>query len=150
LRLDNKNKLAEDQRLFLKKLSEENTIKWRLDCYEKGKKAIKYEAGYFKSSHSKESPTYNILSIDGGGVCGILPALWLSEIEHRTHRPISHLFNMIAGTSAGGIIAAGLSLPSWEIKYDINNMPYIFCENSRPKFTASDILKLYQNQVCQK
>ncbi|CAG8613574.1 uncharacterized protein OCT59_011513 [Rhizophagus irregularis] len=118
-----------------------------MDCYEKGKKTIKYEMDYLKSSYGKESPTYNILSIDGGGVCGILPALWLSEIEYRTHRPISCLFNMIAGTSTGGIIAAGLSVPSWEIMYDENNVPYYKCSNSRPKFSASDILNLYQNQV---
>ncbi|PKK70516.1 hypothetical protein RhiirC2_829957 [Rhizophagus irregularis] len=147
LKLDNKNKLADEQRLILKKLSEEKTIKWRMDCYEKGKKTIKYEMDYLKSSYGKESPTYNILSIDGGGVCGILPALWLSEIEYRTHRPISCLFNMIAGTSTGGIIAAGLSVPSWEIMYDENNVPYYICSNSRPKFSASDILNLYQNQV---
>ncbi|PKY63588.1 hypothetical protein RhiirA4_493116, partial [Rhizophagus irregularis] len=122
LKLDNKNKLADEQRLFLKKLTEENTIKRRIDSYERGKRAIKYEMNYLKSSHSKESPTYNILSIDGGGVCGILPALWLSEIEYRTHRPISHLFNMIAGTSAGGIIAAGLSAPSWKMEYN-KDMP---------------------------
>jgi patatin-like phospholipase/acyl hydrolase len=150
LRLDNKNKLANEQRIFLKKLSEENTIKWRVDCYEKEKKAIKYEMDYLKSSHSKESPAYNILSIDGGGVCGILPALWLSELEYRAHRPISHLFNMIAGTSTGGIIAAGLSipsLPSWQILYDSKKNPYYECLDSKPKFSASDILNLYQNQA---
>lgn len=52
-----------------------------------------------------------MLAIDGGGIKGILPAFWLSEIEIKTKRPISHLFNMIAGTSTGGILAAGLSIP---------------------------------------
>ncbi|PKB93268.1 FabD/lysophospholipase-like protein, partial [Rhizophagus irregularis] len=122
LNLDNKNKLADKQRLLLKKLN------------------------YFKSSHSKESPTYNILSIDGGGVCGILPALWLSEIEYRTHRPISHLFNMITGISAGGIIAAGLSVPFWEIHLDSKKNPYYECSD-KPKFSASDLLDIYQNQA---
>jgi hypothetical protein len=146
LRLDNKNKLAGEQRLYLKKLSEENTIKCRIDCYGKGKKAIKYEMDYLKSSHSKESPTYNILSIDGGGVCGILPALLLSEIKYRTHRPISHLFNMIAGASTGGIIAAGLSLPSWKILYDSMKNPYYEFSDLKPKYSASDLLDIYQNQ----
>ncbi|GBC52327.2 patatin [Rhizophagus irregularis DAOM 181602=DAOM 197198] len=144
LRLDHKNKLADEQRLFLKKLSEENTIKWRINRYEKGKKKIKYEIDYLENSHSKESSTYNILSIDGGGIGGILPALWLSEIEYRTHRPISHLFNMIAGTSTGGFIAAGLSVPSWCELYD---SPYYKCSDSKPKSSASDILNLFQNQA---
>ncbi|RIA98080.1 hypothetical protein C1645_186170 [Glomus cerebriforme] len=147
LRLDNKNKLADEQRSLLKKLSEENTVEWRINRYKEGEKVIKYERDYLKNSHSNESPTYNILSIDGGGICGVLPAMWLSEIEYRTHRPISHLFNMIAGTSTGGIIAAGLSVPSWEIRYDECNNPYYKCsDDSKPKLSALDLLNLYRNQ----
>ncbi|CAB4472607.1 unnamed protein product [Rhizophagus irregularis] len=148
LKLDNKNKLADEQRSLLKKISEEITIEWRINRYEKEGKDTKYDdVDYFKSSHSNESPTYNILSIDGGGVCGILPALWLSEIEYRTHRPISHLFNMIAGTSAGGIIAAGLSVPSWKKLYDSKKNPYYECSDSEPKFSASKLLNLYQDRA---
>ncbi|CAB5348492.1 unnamed protein product [Rhizophagus irregularis] len=115
--------------------------------YERGKRAIKYEMNYLKSSHSKESPTYNILSIDGGGVCGILPALWLSEIEYRTHRPISHLFNMIAGTSAGGIIAAGLSAPSWKMEYN-KDMGHLFAKSDswtlfKPRYSNKDRSSLF-------
>ncbi|PKK67527.1 hypothetical protein RhiirC2_751588, partial [Rhizophagus irregularis] len=148
LKLDNKNKLADEQRSLLKKISEEITIEWRINRYEKKGKDIQYDdVDYFKSSHSNESPTYNILSIDGGGVCGILPALWLSEIEYRTHRPISHLFNMIAGTSAGGIIAAGLSVPSRKKLYDSKKNPYYECSDSEPKFSASKLLNLYQDRA---
>ncbi len=52
-----------------------------------------------------------ILSIDGGGIRGIIPALVLAEIEKRTKRPIASLFDLIAGTSTGGILALGLSIP---------------------------------------
>src|ERR1700733_16299542 len=52
-----------------------------------------------------------ILSIDGGGIRGIIPALVLAEIEKRTGRPIACLFDLIAGTSTGGILALGLSIP---------------------------------------
>jgi hypothetical protein len=52
-----------------------------------------------------------ILSIDGGGIRGIIPAVVLAEIERRTGRPIADLFDLIAGTSAGGILALGLSIP---------------------------------------
>jgi patatin-like phospholipase/acyl hydrolase len=52
-----------------------------------------------------------ILSIDGGGIRGIIPAVVLAEIEKRTGRRIAHLFDLIAGTSTGGILAVGLAIP---------------------------------------
>jgi predicted acylesterase/phospholipase RssA len=53
-----------------------------------------------------------ILSIDGGGIRGIIPALLLAEIERRTGRAIASLFHLIAGTSTGGILALGLTIPA--------------------------------------
>ena len=50
-----------------------------------------------------------ILSIDGGGIRGIIPALVLREIERRTEKKISEVFDLVAGTSTGGILALGLS-----------------------------------------
>jgi len=38
-----------------------------------------------------------ILSIDGGGIRGIIPAMVLAELERRTGRPICKLFDLIAG-----------------------------------------------------
>jgi uncharacterized protein len=54
---------------------------------------------------------FRILSIDGGGICGILPAAVLSELERRylSGQSIARHFDMIAGTSTGGIIALGLA-----------------------------------------
>jgi patatin-like phospholipase/acyl hydrolase len=52
-----------------------------------------------------------ILSIDGGGIRGIIPALVLAEIEARTGRSIAGLFDLVAGTSTGGILACGLTAP---------------------------------------
>jgi predicted acylesterase/phospholipase RssA len=52
-----------------------------------------------------------ILSIDGGGIRGIIPAVILAEIERRAARPIAQLFDLIAGTSTGGILALGLAIP---------------------------------------
>lgn len=53
-----------------------------------------------------------ILSIDGGGIRGILPAkvLALCEEEFTSGRPAGEFFDYIAGTSTGGIIALGLSI----------------------------------------
>lgn len=52
-----------------------------------------------------------ILSIDGGGIRGIIPSVVLREIEERTGKQTHELFQMIAGNSTGGIIACGLSVP---------------------------------------
>jgi patatin-like phospholipase/acyl hydrolase len=54
---------------------------------------------------------HRILSIDGGGIKGVFPAQFLAEIEAALSlRPIGHYFDLIAGTSVGGIIALGLGL----------------------------------------
>ena len=53
--------------------------------------------------------TYRILSIDGGGVRGVIPARILTEIEERAKKPISELFDLVVGTSTGGIIACGVT-----------------------------------------
>jgi uncharacterized protein len=49
-----------------------------------------------------------ILSIDGGGIRGIIPARILERIEEGTEKPATDLFHLIAGTSTGGIIGCGL------------------------------------------
>src|SRR6266851_175009 len=53
---------------------------------------------------------YRILSIDGGGLLGTLPASFLAAIEEHTKQPIGDFFDLIAGTSTGGIIAIGLGM----------------------------------------
>jgi predicted acylesterase/phospholipase RssA len=50
-----------------------------------------------------------ILSIDGGGIRGLIPAVVLCELEERAGRPASELFDLVAGTSTGGIIACALA-----------------------------------------
>jgi patatin-like phospholipase/acyl hydrolase len=51
-----------------------------------------------------------LLSIDGGGIRGIIPATILVELEKRAGIYAGGLFDMVAGTSTGGIIACGLSI----------------------------------------
>src|SRR3954463_14912882 len=52
-----------------------------------------------------------VLSIDGGGIRGLIPALVLTEVERRSGRQIFELFDLIAGTSTGGILACALCAP---------------------------------------
>ena len=49
-----------------------------------------------------------ILSIDGWGIRGIIPAMVLSVIEEKIGKHIAEVFDLIAGTSTGGILALGL------------------------------------------
>jgi hypothetical protein len=54
---------------------------------------------------------FKILSIDGGGIKGVFPAAFLASIEDTLGgASISDFFDLIAGTSTGGIIALGLGL----------------------------------------
>lgn len=53
--------------------------------------------------------TFQILSLSGGGYLGLYTASVLAAIEEQTGRPIRESFDLIAGTSVGGIIALGLS-----------------------------------------
>lgn len=55
---------------------------------------------------------YKVLSIDGGGIRGIIPAIILKEIERRTQKRIWQLFDLIAGTSTGGFLAMILTMPN--------------------------------------
>jgi patatin-like phospholipase/acyl hydrolase len=76
-----------------------------------------------------------ILSIDGGGIKGILPGVVLDRLETKLQQQsgnedlrISDMFDFFAGTSTGGILAIALLIPA---------------EDGRPKFTAQDALNIY-------
>ena len=72
-----------------------------------------------------------ILSIDGGGIRGIIPAMILKVIETATERPISDLFDLIAGTSTGGILALGLTKPNAQ---------------GKPAYSAEKMIGLYEEK----
>ena len=84
--------------------------------------------------------SYKILSIDGGGVRGLLPALWLAEIEKGIHRPLSQVFDMVSGVSTGAIIALGLSVcgkTSTKIpRYSALDIVNLFMEKANNIFTT--------------
>jgi hypothetical protein len=63
-----------------------------------------------------------LLTLDGGGIKGVFAASFLATLEDQVDAPIGNYFDLISGTSTGGIIALALGL----------GIP------------ASDILKMYQ------
>ena len=86
-----------------------------------------------------------ILSIDGGGIRGIIPAIVLTEIEKRTGRPVSQLFDLVAGTSTGGILALGLTIPKTKGAplYTAQNLVEMYEREGRRIFSRSLLRKLF-------
>ena len=77
-----------------------------------------------------------ILSIDGGGIRGIIPAQILTVLERKLQdrmqdetRRIADYFDMIAGTSTGGILACLYLFPD--------------AETSRPRYSADEAVDVY-------
>jgi patatin-like phospholipase/acyl hydrolase len=70
----------------------------------------------------------NVLCVDGGGIRGVIPAMVLADLEERTGKHTAELFDLIAGTSTGGIIALALTVPG---------------EDGKPRWTANDLVGLY-------
>jgi len=61
-----------------------------------------------------EPKTFRILSLDGGGIMGAFSAGVLATFEKVTGRRIVEHFDLITGTSTGGIIAIGLAMGARE------------------------------------
>ncbi len=78
-------------------------------------------------------PPYLILSMDGGGIRGMLPIQILSHIEEELGCKIGEVFDCIAGTSIGGILALSLAAP------DPRNP-------SKPKFSAKELAAFIEKE----
>lgn len=82
---------------------------------------------------------FRILSVDGGGIRGLIPALVLVELERRVREEsgeelaLSDCFHLFAGTSTGGLIALGLTVPNRK-------------RPPRPRLTAEDLVRLYRDE----
>ncbi|HLK65157.1 MAG TPA: patatin-like phospholipase family protein [Bryobacteraceae bacterium] len=50
-----------------------------------------------------------VLSIDGGGIRGIIPALALQKLEEVTRKPARETFSFVAGTSTGALLASAIA-----------------------------------------
>ena len=63
-------------------------------------------------------PTYHVLALSGGGYRALYTATVLAELEAALGHPIASHFDLICGTSAGGMLALGLAaeIPANELK----------------------------------
>ncbi|HEY2535826.1 MAG TPA: patatin-like phospholipase family protein [Solirubrobacteraceae bacterium] len=73
-----------------------------------------------------------VLSIDGGGIRGIIPAVVLAAIEQRMGQPACEIFDLIAGTSTGGIIALGVTVPGED--------------EQKPRWSAEQLAGMYESE----
>ncbi len=74
------------------------------------------------------SKKVRVLSIDGGGLRGIVPLLILKQIEKETGKRIHELFDLVVGTSTGGIITCGLTCTK---------------DGKNPLITIDELIELY-------
>ncbi|GJV59847.1 patatin-like protein 2 [Tanacetum coccineum] len=86
---------------------------------------------------SKAGNRITVLSIDGGGIRGIIPGVillylesQLQEIDGKEAR-LADYFDVISGTSIGGLVTVMLTTPD---------------ENNRPLYAAKDIVPFYLEQ----
>ena len=56
------------------------------------------------------APRFQVLSLAGGGYRGLYTAQIVADLEERLGAPIATRFDLIAGTSVGGILALALAL----------------------------------------
>ena len=78
--------------------------------------------------------TTRILSIDGGGSLGLASAMMLIELERRTQRPAAELFDVVAGTSVGGLLGLSLLVPG---------------DDGAPRHTAAEVSSLFEQDADQ-
>jgi uncharacterized protein len=76
-----------------------------------------------------EGVSFRILALDGGGIKGAFTASVLATLSEQLGEPVSDRFDLIAGTSTGGILAIGLGLglrPQDMLKFYRDRGPVIF------------------------
>ncbi len=88
---------------------------------------------------TRQPDRFRILSIDGGGIRGLIAARVIARLEElisaeaEEERRLADCFQMFAGTSTGGLLALGLTVPD----------P---ADPTRPRLSGSDLVDLYLNE----
>lgn len=78
---------------------------------------------------SNVADPFQILSLDGGGIKGLFSAAVLAKLEEKCQVNVVDHFDLITGTSTGGIIALGLGVgmrPREIVQFYVNAGPEIF------------------------
>src|SRR6266576_55466 len=89
---------------------------------------------------------FRILSLDGGGIKGAFTASVVAALEKDTGKAAADYFDLITGTSTGGIVAIGLGLglPAKQImEFYSKHGPTIFPSTSLIQRTRGFIRQLF-------
>jgi uncharacterized protein len=92
---------------------------------------------------------FQVLSLDGGGLRGMFSAAVLARLEDDLQVRITDHFDLIAGTSTGGIIAIGLGLglrPREIVEFYAEHGPRIFRDRSRTRGLRRLVRAKYPSQ----
>ena len=79
-----------------------------------------------------ENDVVRVLCVDGGGIKGLLPLQAIKDLEEKTGKPVSELFDLMVGTSTGGIIVSSLAVPG---------------PDGKPKWSADELIQKYIKMV---
>lgn len=99
------------------------------------------KCGVDQGTQTNPKPIIKILAIDGGGIRGIIPIKILMEIERRLggDHSITEYFDVMSGTSAGGIIVLLLNVPrkNGEAMYNSRAVNEIYHRFAKDVFRTS-------------
>lgn len=94
---------------------------------------------------AKEDSAFQILCLSGGGYLGLYSAVILEQIEQKLGRPIASAFDLISGTSIGGLlaIAVALEVPMADVVVELKKSgEKIFSNRKRPKNWVATLIDL--------
>jgi patatin-like phospholipase/acyl hydrolase len=84
---------------------------------------------------------FQILALSGGGYLGLYTAEILARLEQQAGKPLGRCFDLIAGTSIGGILAIGVAMekPAAEMRdVIVGRGTRIFSNRRKPRFSWMD------------
>ena len=88
---------------------------------------------------------YRVLALSGGGYLGLYSAAVLAALEDIAGEPIGRRFDLIAGTSVGGILAAAVAfeLPLAPlVRFFVDHGTSVFSPRAKPSGTIGRLLDL--------
>ena len=91
--------------------------------------------------------TVYLLTVDGGGIKGIIPLRYLQEIEKVMKKPIYELFDFAGGTSTGSIIVSLLTIPGTNKKIMSAGEALDFYQRQGPIIFAKSWISRYSSAI---
>jgi uncharacterized protein len=112
--------------------NDEPSLEPRIDAAVERTATAKFHVPLFERlfGPTPQAEAVRVLCLDGGGIRGVISAVFLTELTQRTGKGITELFDHIAGTSTGSILTALLTTPH----------P---ADPVKPRYTASEVLEGY-------